>query len=223
MLNGRQRADEVLHGRSVIGQEVGHCACRVADTRCRVSQRVGTIGQPGNQLFELVDGVVEIVLVANGGVQHDVEVLNDLTDRLVPVRQPRSQLRGLPENVVDGAAFTLEHLDDRGRDGVDLLRFHGPEKRFEAAYQRIEVQRRLSTRQRDESSWWQHPVRAITVGALQLHVPVSDQVRISDLSCRRLIHRQRAVDADVRPHPLPPSSSRRLLTLPTSTPEARTN
>ena len=83
------------------------------------------------------------------GVEHGVEVLDDLADRLVALGQRRGQLRGLVEDVVDGAALALEHRDDRLRDGVDLVRVERPEQRPEPTDQRVEVERRLGARQRD--------------------------------------------------------------------------
>ena len=92
--------------------------------------------------LEVVDGLVEFLAMSDRGVQHGVQVLDHLADRLVAFGNVRSQLRGLVEDVVDGAALTLKHGDDGRRDGVDLFRIQRPEQRLETTDQRVEVQRR---------------------------------------------------------------------------------
>ena len=78
-------------------------------------QLVTVVLQPGDEHLEVVDGLVEFLAVPNRRVQHDVQVLDHLADRLVTLADLRSQLRGLFEDVVNGAALTLEHGDQRRR------------------------------------------------------------------------------------------------------------
>ena len=63
------------------------------------------------------------------------------------------------------------------RDVVDLVRVQRPEQRPETADQRVEIERRLGVRQRDECRRRQDPVGALAVAALELQVAVTDQVR----------------------------------------------
>jgi hypothetical protein len=121
---------------------------------------------------------------------------------LVTLSELRGQLRGVVENVVDGAALTLEHGDEGLRKGVDLVRVQRPEHRLETTDQRVEVQRGRGPRHRDESARRQDPVGAVAVATLELEVAVADQVEITDLGGRRLIHRHRAVDVELHPRPL---------------------
>ena len=66
--------------------------------------------------------------------------------------------------------------------------------------------------------------RSTAVAALELQVTVADQVQVADGRGRRLIQRQRAGPRRSPPVPaVPPSISVTLETLPTSTPDARTN
>ena len=60
---------------------------RVADVRDPGRQRFGMVLQPGDQLLEVVDGLVEVLAVFDRGVQHDVEVLDHLADRLRHARR----------------------------------------------------------------------------------------------------------------------------------------
>ncbi len=78
-----------------------------------LSEGSGPVFQPGDEHLEFVDRLVELFSVPNRGVQHRVQVGDHLTDRLVAFGQPVSQLRGLVEDVVDGAALALEDGDDR--------------------------------------------------------------------------------------------------------------
>ena len=100
------------------------------------------VAQPGDQFLEVVDGLVELLAMPDRGVQHDVQVLDHLADRLVAFSKVRGQLRGLVEDVVDGAALTLKHGDDRRRDGVDLFRLERAEQWLETTDQGVEIQRR---------------------------------------------------------------------------------
>src|SRR6516165_5440192 len=136
------------------------------------------------------------------GVQDDVQVLDHLADRLITLAELRGQLRGLVEDIVDGAALALEHRDQRRRDGVDLLRVQRPKQRFETTDERVEVQRRRRPRHRDEPARRQDPVGSLALASLELQIAVTDQVEIADLCGRRLIQRHRAVDLELHPRPL---------------------
>ena len=114
-----------------------------------VRDRVGAVLQPGDQHLEVLHRLVELLLVLDRRVEHGVEVLDHLADRLVAVGQCRRERGGLVEDVVDGAALTLEDRDERRRDVVDLLRVQRPKQRPESADQRVQVQRRLGSLDRE--------------------------------------------------------------------------
>ena len=98
--------------------------------------------QPGDQSLEVVDGLVELLPMFGRDVQHGVQVLDHLPDRLVTIGDLAGRLRGLVEDVVDGAALTLKDGDDGRRDGVDLVRIERTEQRLETTEQGVEIQRR---------------------------------------------------------------------------------
>ena len=77
--------------------------------------RIGTVLQAGDQLLEVDDRLVELLLVLDGGVQHVVQVADDLADGLIAVGQRGRELPRLVQDVVDGAALALEDRDDRLR------------------------------------------------------------------------------------------------------------
>ena len=167
-----------------------------------VGERIGPVLQPADENLEFVDGLVELVPVLDRGVQHGVQVGDHLADRLVAFGQAIGELRGLVEDVVDGAALALEDGDDRRGDAVDLLRIQRPEQRLEATDQRVEVQRRLGACQRDESAWRQGAFSALPGPSAEFQVPVADEVLVADLRGRRLIELHRAVDGEVDADPL---------------------
>lgn len=76
------------------------------------------------------------------GVQHDVQVLDNLTDRLIALRDLAGQLRGLVEDVVYGATLPLEDGDERVGDVVHLRGIQRPKHRLETTDQRVQIQGR---------------------------------------------------------------------------------
>ena len=94
-------------------------------------------------------GQLGVALVERG--QHGVEVGDDPADHLVAVGERAGQRGGAPQQVGDGAALALQHLDDLVREAVDVLRGERGEQRPEAVEQHGQVERGRGLRQRDQA------------------------------------------------------------------------
>ena len=83
LLKTLQVAEFLVQQSAVVAQQVCYRSGGVADIRGAGGQRIGMVLQPGDQSLEIVDGLVELLPVLDRDVQHGVEVLDHLADRLV--------------------------------------------------------------------------------------------------------------------------------------------
>ena len=80
-------------------------------------------GQPGDELLQLRDRRSIASSRCSSSVDSTVfEVGDDLADDGVAVGERGGQRRGVLQQVGDGAALALQHLDDLVRERVDVLR-----------------------------------------------------------------------------------------------------
>ena len=74
LLDPFEIADGALQQRAVVGKQIGDRARRVADVGDRACDRILAVLQPGDEFLEILQGVVELLLMLDGGVQHRVQV-----------------------------------------------------------------------------------------------------------------------------------------------------
>ena len=167
-------------------------------------------------------GVEPIGLVAERAEQH-VEVVDDLTDELVPIGQRVGHDRRLLQKRSDGGALTLQSRNQLAAELIDLLGIQCPKQRLETADHRIQIKGGPRPGHRDRLARFECPES--TGPFLQREIPPADHVVVADfrpgalgqhdrivggeLHLYRRVGIERDVDRSGPPRPLRSSPCRR--------------
>src|ERR1700754_126565 len=98
-----------------------------------------------DQFLQSVDCAGEVVAVLRQGVEGGLEVLDQLLDDLVVVRERVRERRRLRAQRIQGSPLALQDLDQRGGKCVDVLWIQSLDNGSQPAEQQIEVQGRRRT------------------------------------------------------------------------------
>ena len=182
-------------GRREFCQQFGQIGGRRRQRRDGARDRVPVLGQPGDQLLQLVDAGRELrAALASTVRQHRVEVGDHVTDELVAFAQRRRERAGVGQHVRQRPTLALQQLDDGAADRVDLVGVQALEHRPQSAQQRIEIQRRLGVLGVDRPA--RRQLAQLPGPGRDLQEPVADQVVVSDHRARRRVQRVARVDSE---------------------------
>src|SRR6185312_7040738 len=113
--------DHALNGTSRILQHISQIRRGGGQRRKRACDGVSPLREPRHQLLELVDAGVELRALLVDGGEHGVQVVDDVGNDLIPIRQILAERPGAGQQVGQRAALALQQLDDRIADLVDLV------------------------------------------------------------------------------------------------------
>src|SRR6185312_5242641 len=113
--------DHALNGTPRVLQKVSEIRRGGGERRKRAGDRVASLREPSHQLLELVDAGVELRALLVDGGEYGVQIVDDVGDDLIPIRQGLTERAGAGQQVRQRTALALQKFDDRIADLVDLV------------------------------------------------------------------------------------------------------
>src|SRR5699024_10150996 len=174
-----QRSDVLTQRLAGVVEEVRSYFGQSADGFDGFADGSAVLRQSTDQILQSGDQVVQLRGPVIDHIEDVVEIRDHLADHLILRGDLFRQRRGVRQQALHRAAFTLQHLDDLVGELVHVLRRKRGEQRSETVEQQREIHRRSSLIHRNRLVRSEFLTRRVP-GPAQLEVTLPDQIQVLD-------------------------------------------